>query len=89
MEGFPNTFLEAWINRIPVISLNIDPDELICNEKLGFHSKSFEQLIINLNTLLQDDTLRNEMGMNAKRYVEQNHDVKKIADKFEKLINSF
>jgi glycosyltransferase involved in cell wall biosynthesis len=89
MEGFPNTFLEAWINRIPVISLNIDPDELICTEKLGFHSKSFEQMIRDVNTLLLNDSLRNEMGLNAKRYVEQNHDVKNIADQFETLINSF
>jgi len=89
MEGFPNTFLEAWINRIPVISLNIDPDELICKEKLGVHSKSFEQMIIDLNALFENDSLRTEMGMNAKKYVEQHHDVKKITDQFEKLIQSF
>lgn len=89
MEGFPNTFLEAWINCTPVISLNIDPDEVICNMKLGLHSKTFEQMIIDVNTLLHNDDLRNEMGMNAKKYVEQNHDVKKIANQFEKLIISF
>ena len=88
MEGFPNTFLEAWINYTPVISLNADPDEVICNEKLGLHSKTFEQIILDIKTLLYNDDTREKMGMNAKKYVEQNHNVKKIANQFEKLISS-
>jgi glycosyltransferase involved in cell wall biosynthesis len=89
IEGFPNTFLEAWMNYTPVISLNVDPDEVICNEKLGLHSKTFEQIILDVNTLLLNDNLRKEMGMNARKYVEQNHDSKKIANQFEKIISSF
>jgi len=89
MEGFPNTFLEAWVNCTPVVSLNIDPDDVISNEKLGFHSKTYEQMIIDIRSLLLNDNLRTEMGLNAKKYVEQNHDVKKIADRFEELIESF
>ncbi|VVB62032.1 Glycosyltransferase Gtf1 [uncultured archaeon] len=88
IEGFSNTFLEAWINCVPVISLNADPDEVICNKKLGLHSKTFEQIILDVNTLLHNDNLRIEMGMNGKKYVEQNHNMKKIADQFEKLIIS-
>jgi glycosyltransferase involved in cell wall biosynthesis len=89
MEGFPNTFLEAWVNCTPVVSLNIDPDEVIYNEKLGFHSKTYKQMITDINTLLHNDNLRNEMGLNAKKYTEKNHNIKKIADQFEELIKSF
>lgn len=89
IEGFPNTFLEAWINSIPVISLSVDPDEIICNKKLGLHSKTFQQLIQDIKTIMFNDNLRIEMGMNGKKYVEQNHDLKKIVDQFEKLISSF
>jgi glycosyltransferase involved in cell wall biosynthesis len=89
IEGFPNTFLESWVTNTPVISLNVDPDEVICTKKLGFHSKTMEQLILDVNTLFFDEDLRREIGKNAKKYVEQNHDLKKIASEFEKLIASF
>jgi glycosyltransferase involved in cell wall biosynthesis len=88
-EGFPNTFLEAWINCTPIISLNVDPDEVICNKKLGFHSKTFEQTILDVKTLLYNDKLRYELGINARKYTEEYHDLKKIISQFEKLISSF
>jgi len=89
IEGFPNTFLEAWMYYTPVISLNVDPDEVICKEKLGMHSKTFDKIIQDINNLMSENDLRKEMGVNARKYVEQNHDVKKIGDQFEELIKSF
>ena len=89
IEGFSNTFLEAWINNVPVMSLNVDPDEIICNNKLGFHSKTIQQLIQDIKTIMLDDNLRKEMGINGKKYVELNHDLKKIVHQFEELLSSF
>lgn len=86
-EGFPNTFLEAWINNIPIVSLNADPDEIICKNQLGYHSKTFEQMINDIDALLKNNTLRNEMGKNARKYVEENHDINKIVDQFERLLS--
>jgi glycosyltransferase involved in cell wall biosynthesis len=70
-EGFPNTFLEAWGNGKPIVSLNFDPDELICKNKLGFHSQTFEQLMKDIKTLVTNSQLRAEIGMNARRYIEE------------------
>jgi len=87
-EGFPNTFLEAWTNKTPVISLNVDPDEVICNEKLGLHSKTFEQLMLDVKELLNNDKMRDEIGINAIKYVKKNHDFKKITKQFEDIITN-
>ena len=76
-EGFPHAFIQAWMYYVPVVSLNADPDGLICENGLGFRSKTFDQVIEDVKTLLKDEALRGEMGMNGGKYVEREHDVAK------------
>ena len=85
VEGFPNTFLEAWSRYTPVVSLNIDPDEIICQQKLGFHSRSFDQMIDDVKLLLRDGKLRQDFGQNGRRYVEREHALKEIVTQYAKL----
>ena len=81
-EGFPNTFIQAWLHYVPVVSLNADPDEIICKCKMGLHSKTFNQLVEDVKTLLKDEQLREEMGRNGRHYVEREHDITKIISKY-------
>lgn len=88
VEGFPNTFLEAWARYTPVVSLNTDPDEIIYEYKLGFHSRNFEQMVEDVELLLSDNKLRQELGEKGRRYIVQEHDINKIVEQFAELFYS-
>ena len=53
IEGFPNSYLQAWIRGVPVVTL-IDPDRVIEREGLGLAVKSAAQIADAINSLLGD-----------------------------------
>lgn len=84
-EGFPNTFLQSWANYTPVVSLNVDPDEIICKQMLGLHSKSFDQMVHDIEVLLTDNRLREQYGTNGRIYVKKNHEINIIIKKYSEI----
>jgi glycosyltransferase involved in cell wall biosynthesis len=85
-EGFPNTFLQSWQYRTPVVSLHVDPDGVIEKYNLGRHSRSFEKLQSDVKQLMDNEKLREEMGENAKKYVQKNHSADVIIPQYVKLL---
>ena len=83
----PHAFLQAWMNYTPVVSLHDNSDELICNYNMGFHSKTFEQMVKDVKILLKDEKLREEMGENGRKYVEREHDLTTIVREYIKLFD--
>lgn len=82
MEGFPNTFIQAWANFVPIVSIAIDPDNVIRENRLGFVSGDFDQLVSNVGMLLRDDSLRATYAQNSRSYVEREHDIKRVAESY-------
>jgi glycosyltransferase involved in cell wall biosynthesis len=81
-EGFSNTFIQAWMHCVPVVSLHSDPDGIISKYRLGFHSKTLEQLVEDIKTMLANQALRQEMGENGRRYVEREHNIASVVGKY-------
>jgi len=55
IEGFPNSYLQAWIRGVPVVTL-IDPDRVIEREGLGVAVTSAAQFPDAISHLLGDPT---------------------------------
>lgn len=89
-EGFGNNFIQSWFNQCPTITLFFDPDNIIKNNKIGFHSGNFKQMRADLKELMDNDELRRKMGQRARQYALANHNilinVRKYEKKFEKII---
>ena len=53
VEGFPNSYLQAWIRGVPVVTL-IDPDGVIERERLGMVASFSDQIPGAIASLLDD-----------------------------------
>ncbi len=87
-EGFPNIFLEAWSVGIPVLSLYVDPGNVIKKMNLGIVANGNMEIIIKF---MEGPGVTREFCERAKEYVEKNHllnerKVKEISNLFVNLI---
>jgi glycosyltransferase involved in cell wall biosynthesis len=84
----PYAFIQAWMNYTPVVSIGDNSDEIMCRCNMGFHSKTLDQLIEDIKTLLKNEILRKEMGVNGRKYVEREHDLTHIVHEYTELFDS-
>ena len=85
-EGFPNSYLQAWVRRVPVISY-FDPDGLINSMEIGVSVESQDAFVEPLTELLADDEKRGKMGHQARQFVIDRYSPQAIAAEYERLFD--
>ncbi len=86
-EGFSNTFIQAWMQCVPVVSLNVNPDGLFDEGSLGLFSDNVESLVKDVQHLCEDSQARKEMGDHARQFAINNFSMKN-AETLEKYLGN-
>lgn len=85
-EGFPNTFVQACINKTPIVSLNVNPDEFITRNRIGEYCNNdltaMDRAIKNINN---DDILFRLYSDSAADYAKKHHDIEVNTRQLENL----
>ena len=83
-EGFPNTFIQACKCATPILSLNVNPDGFLDKYKCGLCANGDWELFVNMQKKLLNRETARKLGHNARKYVEEHHDITKIVEQYKK-----
>jgi glycosyltransferase involved in cell wall biosynthesis len=78
-EGFPNTFIQAWLRRVPVVSMAVNPDGILEAASVGLLAPTEDRLVEAVRRLLENTTVREELARNAGVYAREYHSMKNVA----------
>jgi len=84
-EGFPNTFIQACMFATPILSLNVNPDGFLDKYNCGICcGNDFNKLVESLKLMLKESRYK-QTGINARKYVQQQHDIKNVVEEYKEL----
>jgi len=87
VEGFPNTFMEAWARGTPTVS-TVDPDGLIRKHGLGAAGDTAGDLRAAIVSLRSSAETWRGCAQRARRYFLENHTIPAAVDRYEELLRS-
>jgi glycosyltransferase involved in cell wall biosynthesis len=73
IEGFPNSYLQAWVRSRPVVAF-FDPDALIKREGMGQAVKSIDEMRRAVRSYLSNRSALEDVGERCREYMSKKYD---------------
>jgi glycosyltransferase involved in cell wall biosynthesis len=86
IEGFPNSYLQAWMRGTPVITF-IDPDGLIAKEGLGAAVRDMNELVAAVRRLCSDASAWQETSRRCRAYMLRHYGDAVVLQAYRELID--
>jgi glycosyltransferase involved in cell wall biosynthesis len=87
-EGFPNTFIQAWLRNVVVVSLSVDPDQVLEREHVGIAAHSEPELFKAVRTLIEKPDVRAGYALRGRHHATACHSLRNAEDEV-RLIDSW
>ena len=81
-EGFSNTYVQAWLSGVAVVTVCCDPDGLIQREGLGVVARTTHRLPSVVASLMSDDEVLSEMQGRVRTYALSHHLYQSVIPRF-------
>jgi glycosyltransferase involved in cell wall biosynthesis len=68
-EGFPNSYLQAWVRGTPLVAF-FDPDGVVAREGLGAAPRSMDEMVASLEGLLAGGEAWEDASRRARSFMD-------------------
>ncbi len=86
-EGFPNSFLQAWVRGTPVFSF-FDPDNIIKREGLGRAPAGLAEMASSISSMINDEEMLRSLSAHVTKFARDRHSAGSVCDRYQELFDS-